>query len=99
MKVFYINPELCAGVDQFNKHQKTDSPLFKAIEEKFDQWISDSNPAMEYNEKYFGDNAILSKREAIRGAMYQIFGLMYDEKIAMLDLSDPMIDYDAAFSD
>ncbi len=44
-------------------------PIFKFVESEFNTWIDGSNPASEYKEQYFGDEAILDKRGAIEDAI------------------------------
>lgn len=44
-------------------------PIFKFIEKKFYEWIESSNPAHEYHEQYFGEDAVADKKGAIQGAI------------------------------
>lgn len=56
----------------FSKLSALDSPVFAAIEKEFDDFIEHSNPASEYEEMYFGDEAIYSKKGAIRQAIEEM---------------------------
>ncbi len=46
-----------------------DHPVFQYVEKRFDDWIENSNPASENDEKYFGEDAIYTKRGAIEQAL------------------------------
>jgi tetratricopeptide (TPR) repeat protein len=46
-----------------------DSPLFQDLERFFDEWLKDSNPASEYQEQYFGMDAIYDVAGAIEEAI------------------------------
>lgn len=51
---------------------KTDSPIFKFIESEFDDWMDwVTIHRKEYWEMYFSDEAIYSKKSAIRAAISQ----------------------------
>ena len=72
-----------------------DHPIFLAVEKEFWLWLESTNPAMEYEEMYFGDEAIYNKKDAIKGAI--------EEMIAEADQTGkPVIiskfDFDAVFS-
>ena len=54
---------------------KLDSPIFLAVEKEFWAWFENTNPASEYEEMYFGDEAIYSKK----GAILQAIEEMIDE--------------------
>lgn len=68
--------------------QKTDSYLFLAIETMFNDWLDTSNPANEYYEMYYGDDAIYTKKGAIIGAIENIFDYMSYEQIKSVSLTD-----------
>lgn len=53
-------------IEQLNSFE---NPVFQHIEKQFDEWLKHSNPAMEYEEKYYGDEAIYTKRGAIAQAI------------------------------
>jgi hypothetical protein len=93
-----------------NKHQKVmkvfpnsiladlasvSSPVFQYVEKKFWDWIDSSNPASEYREMYFGDDAIYTKKGAIVGAIEAALELAVEEN-KPVSLHD--FDYDAVFS-
>lgn len=51
---------------------KTDSPIFQAVENEFWKWLNSTNPAMEYSDMYFSEDAIYDKKSAIRGAIEEL---------------------------
>lgn len=46
-----------------------DHPVFQYLDKRFNEWIESSNPAMEYEEQYYGEEAICTKRGAIEQAL------------------------------
>lgn len=98
MKIDQIDTYMQEGILAYEELSKTDSPLFKAVEAKFDQWIKESNPASEYDEKYFGDGAIASKKGAIREGIDMIFDVMTEEELTTIDINDKRLDWDAVFA-
>lgn len=54
---------------QIDQLSSPSHPVFQYIENKFWNWIESSNPASEYKEMYFGEDAIFEKRGAIVGAI------------------------------
>lgn len=99
MKIYNINTETESGLRAYKAHCKTDSHLFRAIEKEFDKFIKDSNPASEYEDKYFSEDAIYSKKYAIIAAIDQIFEVMDEYKIPFIFLNDNRLDLAAAFQD
>lgn len=81
--------------EKYNTVLKSDSSLFLFVETQFDNWIKNSNPANEYEEKYFGEEAIYSKKGAIEGAIEAVFDEMEENCKLSLDLNT--FDYDAIF--
>ena len=71
------------------------SPVFEYVESKFWDWLNSSNPANEYREMYFGDDAIYTKKGAIVGAIEAALELANEEN-KPVSLSG--FDYDAVFS-
>lgn len=99
MKIRNINREEESGRIRYNAQIQTNSTLFEAIEEEFDKWIDQSNPAMEYAEKYFSDEAIYSKKRAIISAIDHIYEVMDEEDVNFIYLNDCRIDLSSVFAD
>jgi len=99
MKIYNINTETEAGLRAYKSHCKTDSHLFIAIEKEFDKFIKDSNPASEYQDKYFSEDAIYSKKYAIRAAIDHIFEVMDEYNLPFIFLNDNRLDLAAIFQD
>lgn len=70
------------------------NPIFQYIEKRFDAWIKDSNPAMEYEEKYYGEDAIYTKRGAIEQAIENLIEEAYERCTA---INVATFDIEAAF--
>lgn len=87
----YVKPNINARADL-----SPASPVFQAVEKEFDAWIEGSNPANEYQEKYFGDESIYTKRGAIEQAIVEMHEQADDtgENVYIKDF-----DFDAIFSD
>lgn len=98
MKVFNIDRETETGLQRYFEAMQVDSPLFQEVEREFNKWIEDSNPAMEYEEMYFGDDAIYDKRNAIKAGIEHIFEVMDEEDLPYILTTDSRIDFDAIFS-
>lgn len=71
-------------------------PIFQRVEKHFWEWIESSHPAAEYREKYFGDDAIYTKRGAIEQAIEAALDEANEEK-KPVRLSE--FDFDAIFGD
>lgn len=100
MKMHYHDQETSEGRSAFDAERSVHNPIFQAIEAKFDAWMDAQREAgTEAEEQYFGDEAIYTKKGAIREAMWQIQYLMEENGITSIDLDDPKIDYDAFFQD
>jgi len=99
MKIFNINRETEPGLKRYQELMNTDSWLFLAVEKEFYTWIDNSNPANEYFDMYFSDDAIYTKKGAIRGAIEQIFEVMDEYKLPFIFLTDPRLDLSCAFAD
>lgn len=78
---------------------KTSSPVFKAVENEFNNWMDNSNPAMEYADMYFSEDAIYDKKGAIQSAIEQIFEVMEENNLPFIYLNDSRLDLDCAFAD
>lgn len=89
MKIYYTKDR--------EKHYALDSALFMKIEEIFDTWLENSNPAGEYEEKYFGWDAIYSKKGAIWQAIDMIFDYMEEEELKVISIDHPSLDFWAIF--
>ena len=76
----------------------TDSPLWLAMEQEFDQWIEGANPAGEYQDKYFGDDAIYTKSGAIEQAIGDLINWAEEENRKIVTHSDLKKYFDAAAS-
>ena len=72
-----------------------DHPIFLAVEKEFWQWIESSNPANEYEEMYFGDDAIYNKQSAIKGAIEEMINEADETGKPVLISS---FDFDAIFA-
>ena len=72
-----------------------DHPIFLAVEKEFWLWLESTNPAMEYEEMYFGDDAIYDKKGAIRGAIEE---MMYEADETGKPVLISKFDFDAVFS-
>jgi hypothetical protein len=69
----------------FNSYMCSPSaPIFKAVEGVFDQWMKDSNPASEYYEMYFGEEAIYTKRGAIVGGIEAVIEYMIENNLTYI---------------
>jgi hypothetical protein len=74
------------------------APIFKAVEAVFDHWIKNSNPANEYKEMYFGEDAIYTKRGAIVAGIEAVMEYMWENKISYMTTKDfYKIDFAAIF--
>ena len=91
MKVFNLNTETHQGLQTYLSLRKPESLLFLEIEKIFNEWIEGSNPAQNYEEMYFGDEAIYTKKGAIIGAIENIFDYMNEEKKPFVFLNDDII--------
>lgn len=76
----------------------TDSPLWLAMEQEFDNWLENSNPASEYHEKYFGEDAIYTKHGAIVQAIEDLIIWAEEEERKVVTHSDLKKYFDAAAS-
>lgn len=92
-----IDRETDAGWEEYQKHRNYDSPLFTNIENKFDDWIETSNPAGEYKDKYFSEDAIYDKGEAILNAIEEIFNYMNENELNQIDTDSPDLDIECFF--
>ena len=99
MKIFQINRETETGLKRYEELFKTDSWLFRAVEDIFNKWIENSNPAMEYEEMYFGDDACREKVGAIQAAIEQIFEVMDEYNLPFIFLTDKRLDLETSFTD
>lgn len=63
----YVYPK-----SDYNTLTALDHPVFLAVEREFWEWLESSNPANEYEDMYFGDDAIYSKKDAIKGAIAEL---------------------------
>jgi hypothetical protein len=97
MKVHNFDRETIEGILKFTEIMQPDSLLFQEIEKEFNAWIEGSNPANEYMEMYFGDDAIYSKSGAIQDAIRQIFEVMDEEDLQFITTNDQRLDFDANF--
>jgi hypothetical protein len=71
------------------------SPIFQYVESKFWAWIDGCNPASEYREMYFSEDAIYTKKGAIVGAIEAALDEANEEN---KPVSLANFDYDAVFS-
>jgi len=94
MRIFNIDQETDAGYMAYKAMTKTDSSVFQAIEKEFDKWI-DGRP--DYNEMYFSDEAVYTKKGAIIQAIDQALEVMEEYKLKWIDLNDSRLDLWAAF--
>ena len=72
-----------------------DSPIFLEVEKEFWKWLESSNPANEFEEMYFSDDAIYSKKDAIYGAIDELINSANEENKPILISS---FDFDAVFN-
>lgn len=75
-----------------------ESPLFKAVEDVFYKWLENSNPAMEYFEMYFGEEAVYDHYLAIKAGIEHVFEVMDQESLIFITLEDNRLDFDSVFS-
>ena len=73
----------------------TSHPVFLAVEKEFWGWLESSNPANEYEEMYFGDDAIYTKKGAIIGAIEEMINEANETNKPVLVST---FDFDAIFS-
>lgn len=99
MIIYNINTETFAGLAAYKHYVNVNSPVFRAIEKEFDKFIEDSNPGDEYREKYFSEDAIYCKKQAIIGAIDHILEVMDEHKLKFIKLNDSRIDLAAIFQD
>lgn len=97
LKVYFIDTFTDSGAVKLNELLKTDSWLFQTVEKLFDKWIDSTNPASEYQDKYFSEDAIYTKKGAIRGAIENMMNEMAEEGVKWGYLNN--FDIEAAFSD
>lgn len=95
MKIYNINREPDNGLAKYRQLLRADSWLFEIVENEFDKWLKDSNPASEYEEMYFGEDSIFEKKGAIRQAIEMIFDQMEEENKPFIYLKD--VDLSCAF--
>lgn len=77
------------------KLSSLDHPVFLAVENEFHNWIDNSNPGMEYEEMYFGSDAIYTKKGAIQGAIEEMIDEANETGKPVLVSS---FDFDAVFA-
>lgn len=70
-------------------------PVFIAVEKEFWAWLEQSNPANEYEEKYFGEESIVNKRGAIEQAIEEMIDLANEDGTPV---SIKSFDFDAVFA-
>ena len=99
MKVFNIDRNTEQGLKNYLALFQSSHPLFKAVEKEFNDWLDNSNPASEYSEMYFSEDAIYDKAGAIRGGIEQIFEVMDEENLPFIYLNDKRLDLTCAFAD
>lgn len=73
---------------------RLDSAIFAAVENEFNNWIESSNPANEYDEMYFGEDSIYTKKGAIRQAIEE---LIAEADETQKPVSFKHFDFDAIF--
>jgi len=91
LKTMFISPN-----SEISKLSHPSNQVFRFIEQRFDEWLEGSNPANEYEEKYFGHDAIYSKKYAIEQVIEAAIEEANDEN-KKVDLRT--FDYDAIFGD
>lgn len=75
-----------------------DAELFEtAVSQRFDTWLENSNPAMEYGDMYWGDEAIYDASGSVFEASDGIMCEMIEEDQKIADLDD--FDLAAYFQD
>jgi hypothetical protein len=79
----------------YSNLMRTDSPVFLAVEKQFWLWLESTNPANEYEEMYFGDEAIYDKKQAIQGAIDEMINEADETGKPVLISS---FDFDAIFA-
>ncbi len=79
----------------YSKLSSLDHPIFLAVEREFWNWLNSSNPAMEYEDMYFSDDAIYDKKQAIQGAIEEMI-CEADETNKPVEIAS--FDFDAVFS-
>jgi hypothetical protein len=60
------------------------APLFLAVEAYFYQWLEGTNPANEYDEMYFGEDAIYTVRGAIIGGIELVIDYMRENNLTSI---------------
>jgi hypothetical protein len=63
-------------------------PIYRSVEDYFNDWIENTNPASEYEEKYFGDDAIYTVNGAILGGIEAIVEYMVENGITSISERD-----------
>lgn len=86
----YIYPH-----SDYAKLSAIDHPVFLAVEKEFWSWLDSSNPAMEYEDMYFSEDAIYSKKDAIKGAISE---MMEEADETGKPVLIRTFDFDAVFS-
>ena len=86
----YVYPK-----SDYTKLSALGHPIFLAVEKEFWAWLDSSNPGMEYEEMYFGCEAIYDKKGAIRGAIEEMI-FEADETGKPVLISS--FDFDAVFA-
>lgn len=79
----------------YTKLSTLDHPIFLAVEKEFWAWLKNSNPANEYEDMYFSEDAIYDKKQAIRGAIEEMI-CEADETGKPVEIAS--FDFDAVFS-
>jgi hypothetical protein len=97
MKIYRIDRETAAGEEEYQSQFNLESELWNCIENKFEDWIESSNPAGEYEQKYFSEDAIYDKRGAIQGAIEGIYEYLEEENIPCIDSEDHRLDIECFF--
>ncbi len=100
MKIYNINTESDAGYIRYKALKSSSSEVFKHIEQVFYKWLKDSNPANEYEAKYFdSEESVYNLRGAIHGAIEHIFEVMNEYNLPFIFTNDSRLDFDACFGD
>ena len=93
MKIYNIDTETVTGSKRYDALMKTDSWLFQACEKIWNDWFDDAiKHNSEIEDMYYSDDAIYTKKGAIRGMIEQIFECMNEENLPFIYLNDNRLD-------
>lgn len=100
MRVYRLDTEKESDLQKRFAHDRVDSPLFKAVEKIFDDFMDANGERAcggDLRAMYESEDAIYEKAGAIRGAIEQVFEVIDEYDLKYIDLTDSRLDLICAF--